>query len=175
MSVKSISGINKFIGLSSDPKPTAPIGSTFYAYDTGVMYITYDGSQWAVKPAAYEPLIYKAYEEEVDCSVGGEAEIEALVTLSAGTVILEIITVCTQAFNGNETKTFEVGIATNTDKYIDPVDCPVTLGGVMTMAGGTNNDQKSAEALIGSTPLIATWTNDAEATAGKMKVKVIYF
>ena len=176
MTVRKEATIHRYIGLSTDAKPTSiPVGSTYYAYDTGVMYITYTGSLWAVKPAAYEPLIYKAYEEIVDCSGGGIAQTEALVTLSAGTVILEIITVCTEAFNGNTTKTFEVGIAANTDKYIDPVDCPVTLDGVMTMAGGTNNDQKSAEALIASTPLIATWTNNAAASAGKMKVKVIYF
>ena len=176
MTVRKESTIHRYIGLSSETKPSpVPVGSTYYAYDTGVMYITYNGTNYAVKPAAYEPLIYKAYEEIVDCSAGGVAQTEALVTLSAGTILLEIITICTEAFNSAGVKTFEVGIAANTDKYIDPVDCPVTLNGVMTMAGGTNNDQKTHEALTASTPLIATWTNTAAATAGKMQVKVIYY
>ncbi len=38
-----------FIGLSSDSKPTTniPVGSTFYEYDTGRLYISYDGTNWA--------------------------------------------------------------------------------------------------------------------------------
>lgn len=124
--------------------------------------------------AASKGLV-KVYEEEVDCSGGGTAETQALVTLPAASVILEIVTLCTEAFDGDTTKTFEVGIAANTDKYVDPVDCPITLNGIMSMAGGTNNDQQSAEAVAASTPLIATWTNTASMTAGKVKVRVVYF
>jgi len=119
--------------------------------------------------------LMKVYEEEVDCTGGGTGETQDLVTLPAGSVILEIMTWCTEAFDGDTTKTFEVGIAANTDKYIDPDDCPVTLNGIMSMAGGTNNDQKVPETVAASTPLIATWTNTANMTAGKMKVRVIYF
>jgi len=119
--------------------------------------------------------LMKVYEEEVDCSGGGTAEAEALLTLPAGSVILEVLTWCTEAFDGDATKTFEVGIAANTDKYIDPVDCPVTLNGLMSIAAGTNQDQKNVETVVASTPIIATWTNTASMTAGKMKVRVIYF
>ena len=123
--------------------------------------------------AASKGLV-KYYEEEVDCSGGGTAEAQALVTLPVGSVILEIVTLCTEGFDGDTTKTFEVGIATNTDKYIDPVDCPVTINGTMSMAGGTNNDQGAPEAVAASTPLVATWTNTASASAGKVKVRVVY-
>ncbi len=50
--------IHRYIGLSTDTKPTiaAPdgkspptIGSTFYEYDTGTMFITYDGTNWEPK------------------------------------------------------------------------------------------------------------------------------
>lgn len=118
--------------------------------------------------------IAKCYEEEVNCSAGGTAQTEALVTLPKGTLLLEVMTWCTQAFNGDTTKTFEVGVSGNTDKYIDPVDCPVTLDGVMCLVGGTNNDQKKAEPLGADTSLIATWTNTTGATTGKMKVRVVY-
>ena len=47
----------KWIGLSSDTKPTTvnngnspvPVGATFFAYDTGILYVCYDGTNWAVK------------------------------------------------------------------------------------------------------------------------------
>lgn len=119
--------------------------------------------------------ILKVYEEEVDCSGGGTAQEQALVTLPAGSVLLEVVTTCTEAFDGDTTKTFEVGVSGNTDKYVDPVDCPVTLNDTMAMAGGTNNDQKNAEGLNAETSLIATWTNTGSASAGKVKVRVIYF
>ena len=110
----------------------------------------------------------------VDCSEGGTAETEDIVTLPAGTVILELTTYCSEAFDGDTTKSFEVGIEGNTDKYIDPVDCPVTLDGVMSMMAGTNNDQKVPEVLAAETAIIATWTNTAEMTKGTVVVKVIY-
>lgn len=49
MAEKLIGTIQRFVGLSSDTKPTsAPVGSTFYEYDTNNLYITYDdGSNWA--------------------------------------------------------------------------------------------------------------------------------
>ncbi|KKK51355.1 hypothetical protein LCGC14_3115770 [marine sediment metagenome] len=48
----------KYIGLSTDTKPTIatpnslpppPIGSTFLEHDTGILYITHDGTTWVVK------------------------------------------------------------------------------------------------------------------------------
>jgi len=118
--------------------------------------------------------LVNVYEETVDCSAGGTAQTEALVTIPAGSIILEIVTLCTAAFDGDTTKTFEVGVAANTDKYIDPVDCAVTLNGFQTMEDGTNNDQKVVEVVSAETAIIATWTNTATATAGEMKVRVIY-
>ena len=45
--------VHRHIGLSTDTKPTdSPVGSTFYEYDTGVLYITYDGTNWAVKDSS---------------------------------------------------------------------------------------------------------------------------
>ena len=43
---------NRFIGLSTDTKPTdINAGATFYEYDTGKLYITPDGSNWVLKSA----------------------------------------------------------------------------------------------------------------------------
>jgi hypothetical protein len=117
--------------------------------------------------------VVKYFEKGITCA-NGTAQTGAIVTIPQGAIILEVMTICTEAFNGNATKTFEVGITGNTDKYIDPVDCPVTLAGVMAMEIGTNNDQKLKEPLGAAMALIYTYTNTAAATTGKMKVKVVY-
>lgn len=50
--------IHRYIGASTDTKPTIAshsgvaeptIGSTFYEYDTGLLYTTYDGTNWVLK------------------------------------------------------------------------------------------------------------------------------
>lgn len=47
MTVSLITTIKNFTGLSTDTKPTSvPIGSTFWAYDTNILFKTYDGTNW---------------------------------------------------------------------------------------------------------------------------------
>jgi hypothetical protein len=43
-----VTTIKRFVGLSTDTKPTTdiPPGSTFWAWDTGTMFRTYDGTNW---------------------------------------------------------------------------------------------------------------------------------
>lgn len=46
-----------YIGASGDDKPTGVgIGTLCFAYDTGVWYVTYDGTNWV----AYSPVCYVA-------------------------------------------------------------------------------------------------------------------
>ena len=50
MAIKKITTISRYIGLSTDTKPTsAPVGSTFYEHDTKATYVTYDGTNWSIK------------------------------------------------------------------------------------------------------------------------------
>jgi len=47
MTINLLRTVKHFIGLSTDTKPTGvPIGSDFWAYDTGVLFVTYDGTNW---------------------------------------------------------------------------------------------------------------------------------
>jgi hypothetical protein len=47
MAVLLITNVKNFIGLSTDTKPTdAPPGSTFWSWDTGTLFKTYDGTSW---------------------------------------------------------------------------------------------------------------------------------
>lgn len=68
MTVKRIAK-GRFIGLSTDTKPVVasadvPIGSTFYAYDIDVLYITYDGTNYAIKSDP-EPYSYRVAEGKI--------------------------------------------------------------------------------------------------------------
>lgn len=46
MAVTEVTTVKRYIGLSTDTKPTAPpIGSTYYTLNTGEMFI-FDGSNW---------------------------------------------------------------------------------------------------------------------------------
>ena len=52
--LKTAIQIHRYTGLSTDTKPTkathdTPAGSTFFEHDTGIMYITHDGTSWVVK------------------------------------------------------------------------------------------------------------------------------
>lgn len=48
MAVKRIATKSRYIGLSTDTKPTGvPVGSTFYEYDSSRRYVTYDGTNWS--------------------------------------------------------------------------------------------------------------------------------
>jgi hypothetical protein len=47
MTVRLVTVIQNYIGLSTDTKPTSvKPGSTFWAYDTGTLFKTYDGTNW---------------------------------------------------------------------------------------------------------------------------------
>lgn len=48
MTITSETTIQRFIGVSTDNKPTAPVGSFFWEYDTKLMYKCYDGTNWSV-------------------------------------------------------------------------------------------------------------------------------
>jgi len=54
MAIKRLVTPERFVGLSTDTKPTDGAtsvrpGATFYEYDTNILQITYDGTTWAKK------------------------------------------------------------------------------------------------------------------------------
>ena len=47
MTVALIKNIQRWVGLSTDTKPTGvPVMSEFYEYNTRITYVTYDGTNW---------------------------------------------------------------------------------------------------------------------------------
>jgi predicted DNA binding protein len=118
--------------------------------------------------------IPKVVQVEVDCSGGGSAQTEDIVVLPAGSIILNVVALVTETFDGDTTKTLEVGVSGNADNYIDTIDLGTTKDTFVDMISGTNNDNTVVEAILTETTIIATWTNSANATAGKVKVTILY-
>ena len=83
MTVSYITTMKKFVGLSTDTKPTdVPIGSSFWCYDTGVMLKTYDGTNWiafsensVVQPGTIE-LQQAANTYDLFTATGGSVYVE---------------------------------------------------------------------------------------------------
>lgn len=47
MAVKLITTVKRWVGLSTDTKPTGvPIMSEFYEYNRRRIYVSYDGTNW---------------------------------------------------------------------------------------------------------------------------------
>ena len=116
-------------------------------------------------------------ETVIDCSADETAETSAVCTVPAGSIIKDVIAIVSVAFDGDATTTFEVGVAGNTDAYIDPSDFdPSGTANTtyMSIAGGTNQDIKAPQWVVAATPIIATWTNTAATTAGSITVRVTY-
>ena len=50
MTVTLIKRSERYLGLSTDSKPTGVgIGSTFWEYDTNILYVSHDGTNWTAK------------------------------------------------------------------------------------------------------------------------------
>lgn len=153
-------------------------GADNVAYDPGNSGLAATDVQAAIDEVAAGGL--HTVVVDIDCSAGGSAEEDEVATVPAGSMLLSVVAQLTEAFNGDATTTFEVGVTGNTDAYIDPTDFDAdgTLGAagtVLSNIGGSNNDVKTAQFLAAETDIVATWTNTAAATAGTVRVIVTYY
>jgi len=90
MAVKFIGSIQRYVGLAADSKPTGvPVGSGFYAYDSGISYITYDGTNWAVHDA------YDQEEKVVATSAAIMSNALTVFTIAGGPIeIQNLLAIC---------------------------------------------------------------------------------
>lgn len=120
-----------------------------------------------------KPIVVEAL--AVDTSGGGAASTTAITTVPANSILVDVTAIVTATFDGDATTTFEVGVASNSDKYVDPSDLnAAAVDSQQSMIGGTNNDQTNPEYIAAATPIIATWTNTASASTGGATVRVVY-
>ena len=155
-------------------KPATP-GTAF----VGPLYIVdKDGEvlgQWDGAPLLASNVVTNVT-AVVDASAGGSAQTTAIATVPAGSTLLNVKAVLDVPFDSSGTKTCEVGVSGNADAYIDTSDFSASGSAGLTRgsAGGANNDVKGAQFAAADIPIIATWTNQATATAGQVTVTVSY-
>lgn len=166
------------------PRPTASPGTAF----TGPLYfktpdnvevasVSYDANIGLLFETAGVPngTVVKHLVAQVSAAAGGVAQTVAIGTVPVGSVILGVLARVVTVFNGDTTTTFEVGATGNVDAYIDTVDFnPTTANLVRCNIGGTTNDVATLEYARLAIPVIATWTNTANATTGLIEVTVLY-
>ena len=108
---------NKYIGLSTDTKPTGvAVGSKCLEYNTGLTYITYDGTNWVAMP-----LIYSYKHMTADGQVKGSSGVLHAITINRPDTTAGAIITVYDSLTGSGT---EIAIITM-DKAVYVV--PVTL------------------------------------------------
>jgi hypothetical protein len=98
MTVKKETAIERFIGLSTDTKPTGvPVGSKFYEYNTRVYFVTHDGTNWVTMPPAIKEI------SVIKTLVQGTEPISANLFSFTGAFRLRTLwAVCTEAVDASD-------------------------------------------------------------------------
>jgi hypothetical protein len=155
MVVLMISTIKNYVGLSTDTKPTTntPPGSTFWEYDTNILYKSYDGTNWEpyevksiILPGTVD-LHQAAGTYDLFAATGGTVEVEkfiltlpnidcsddvALTGISVQTNTTPVITLISAAQGAKANLTPLASFS-----YAVPFALPVTKKIQLTIIGGT--------------------------------------
>jgi hypothetical protein len=84
--VYRITTVNRYVGLAADSKPTGvPVGSTFWAYDTNIEYVTYDGTNWQI-------MHVHSLQEGTTFDLNQAASTYDLYTATGGTLFVQQVT-----------------------------------------------------------------------------------
>ena len=115
MTVVLASTINRYLGLSTDTKPTAPLaGSTFYETDTGLVYL-YSGSAWVLGPEGSPWRLSRGNWNFTDD--GGATGAFTVFTIT-GDVMFQVFGICNTALTSGGAATVELGVTGNTAVFI---------------------------------------------------------
>lgn len=148
--------IKRFVGLSTDTKPTddVPVGSYYWAYDTGTLFKTYDGTNWVaysinsvVQPGTVN-LFAGAGDKDLFTATGGSVYVEYFsLTMPALTVADDVGGITGISVQTNTTAVITLVAAANALKaaltsgkvftYAIPFALPVGNKIQLTLAGGT--------------------------------------
>jgi hypothetical protein len=109
MTVRYETTIKRFTGLSTDTKPTGvPPGSYFWAYDTNILFKTYDGDNWL--PQSIKSIVYPG---TIDLHQG--AGVKDLFTATGGSVYVENFSITMPAVSVADDAGGITGISVQTD------------------------------------------------------------
>lgn len=152
MSVIYITTVKRFIGLSSDTKPTTeiPPGSTFYEYDTGVMYVCYDGTNWAPKSST-------SFVQATTVDLHQAAGVYDLYTATTGYVFVERFTLTLPNIDvSDDAAITSIAVASDTTPVVE----------LITAAAGAKANLTANKAFAYATPFTLPTTNKIQLTIG---------
>lgn len=113
--------------------------------------------------------------KEVDASAFSGVTETALFTMPARSLLLCVEAKVIEAFDGDTTTTFEVGLTGNIDQWIDGTDFePETLNLLRSNLAGSNNDETIPTYHSTAQAFVSTAVNDSNNTAGKVEVTAHY-
>ena len=125
MAVKLITSIKRYVGLSTDVKPVAPIGSTFFEADTGLLKVLDGDENWnnkksiiGIDPAANAVQLSKNKLEEQKTQANAVANV---ITFTGDINAIEIY---------HEEATWQ-------DFTVNGITLKIPSGGYRTPIGGT--------------------------------------
>jgi hypothetical protein len=139
MSVIRETSITRFVGLSTDSKPTSvPSGSYFWESDTNILYKTYDGTAWV--PYSIKSITQPSAETQ---SFRQGAASYPLYTATGGSVMVESFTLTNTVNHSADAGTF-TGISVETDS--------TTVVVLVAQAAGVKANLTAAKVFTYSTP-----------------------
>jgi len=139
MTVSLVTTVRRFAGLSADSKPTdAPIGSSYWAYDTGIMYKTYDGTNWV--PVEVKDITQASAETQDWQQAVNDYD---LYTATGGSVFVQSFTLTNTTNHSADAGAF-TGMSVSSDSVT-----PVLL---VTQANGVKAQLTAAKVFTYSTP-----------------------
>lgn len=110
---------------------------------------------------------------QVDCSGGGSGETAVIAMVPVGAIVHEIGYRVTENFDGDTTKTVEIGDGTDTDEYVAQ-DANPTAGNTKLMTVDGTADVSSPFVVTTETAITLTWSNTAGPTTGAVEGFVVY-
>lgn len=109
----------------------------------------------------------------IDASGGGIDQQVVVATVPARSVVLDVLLYVTEPWNGDFTDKLYIGVAGENNFYYDD-SLTYSSVGVTWSVLLQESPAVVPHVVAVSTPIIATWTNSANATTGEVEVYVIY-
>lgn len=159
---------NRWIGLSTDTKPTSgiPAGATYLEYDTGKLYTTPDGENWILKSA--EGALFQTTTIDLNQAAG---DYDLFTAGLSDIEILHLTIIIPSDLTGEETLT-SISIQSTDDTPVEFISA--TAGAVANLTANKYLQYNAGETVVGGKKIQLTIAGGATAAEQVCTVFVAY-